>query len=226
MIGFLECDTDQELRTMFLQNWLVNPSGEPGRYIEKDLMQEHHNAVLEERLKKQGTSWDSKQMRDIHSRTVEHIERIKKELRPALNLFPKGWKHTKPHDRPEIKILLDVYSSAKLHVFRPGRQYRSSLGFVDEFTQGVERLQTKVDKWKTDLIHSDIGVMSVQAPKELNPEDDEGDPNGPTSDDDESDNDEGVVGIAQTEGHRVLVDGEMHMITNDGDEHDDVWGTE
>ena len=73
MIGFLEFDADQELRTMFLQNWLVNPSGEAGRYLEKDLMQEHHNEVLEERSKRQGTSWDSRQMRDVHSRTVQHI---------------------------------------------------------------------------------------------------------------------------------------------------------
>ena len=117
MIGFLEFKAGQELRTMFLWNWLVNPSGEPGHYIEKDLMQEHHNEVLEERNKRQGMSWDSKQMRDTHSRTVEHIECIKKELRPALALLPKGWKHTKPHDRPEIKILLNLYCTTKLHTF-------------------------------------------------------------------------------------------------------------
>ncbi|KAF9645275.1 hypothetical protein BDM02DRAFT_3071707, partial [Thelephora ganbajun] len=122
-IGFLEFDVDQGLRTMFLQNWLVNLSGETGRYIEKDLMQEHHNEVLEERGKRQGMSWDGKQMRDVHSRTVQHIERIKKELRPALALAPKGWKHTKPHDRPEIKILLDAYRTTRLHTFRQGRQY-------------------------------------------------------------------------------------------------------
>jgi hypothetical protein len=49
MIGFLEFDAGQELRTMFLQNWLVNSSGEAGRYLEKDLMQEHHKAGLEEK---------------------------------------------------------------------------------------------------------------------------------------------------------------------------------
>ena len=80
MIGFLEFEVGQELRTMFLWNWLVNPSGKPGHYIEKDLMQEHHNEVLEERSKRQGMSWDSKQMQDTHLRTVEHIECIKKEL--------------------------------------------------------------------------------------------------------------------------------------------------
>lgn len=118
MISFLEFDAGQGLRAMFLRNWLVNLSGETGRYLEKDLMQEHHNAVLEDRMKRQGMSWDSKQMRDIHSRTVEEIERIKKEVRPALALSPKGWKHTTPHDRPEIKTLLDVYRTTQLHVFR------------------------------------------------------------------------------------------------------------
>ena len=97
-IAFLEIDAGPELRDMFLRNWLVNLSGEAGRYLEKDLMQEHHNDILEGRIKRSGMEWDSKQMRDTHSRMVHHTERIKKEMWSTVALSPKGWKHPKPHD--------------------------------------------------------------------------------------------------------------------------------
>lgn len=205
---------------MFLWNWLVNLSGEPGRYIEKDLMQEHHNEVLEERMKKQGMSWDGKQMRHIHSRTVQHIERIKKELRPALALSPKGWKHTKPHDRPEIKILLDVYRMTQLHKFRQGRRYESSVCFVDEFTQGVERMETKLDKWKSELKHSDLmATTHLGVPRASSPHSEPlGDENGPAGDDnraDDGEEDDLAVSVAQTEGHYRFEDGELHMVDDE-----------
>ena len=244
-IGFLEFDAGQELRTMFLENWLVNLSGEAGRYLEKDLMQEHHNEVLEERVGKQGASWDSKQMRDIHSRTVQHTERIKKEVRPALALLPKGWKHTKPHDRPEIKILLDVYRTTRLHTFRKGRQYRSTTDFEDEFSRGMDRLEAKLEKWKMDLKHSDLmaetlpGAHEVQAPGAEAGDDEEEACDEKAGDDDKEDDDDGegddgegddgegddgepgdgkedvATGVPQTEGHCEFVDGELHMVDDE-----------
>jgi len=222
-IGFLECDTDRGFRTMFLENWLVNLSGEMGRYIEKDLMQEHHNEVLEERMKKQGMSWDSKQMRDIHSRTVQHIERIKKELRPALALSPKGWKHPKPHDRPEIKILLDIYHTAQLHTFRRGRQYQSTANFVTDFSQGMDRLEARLDKWKADLKHSDLTDTTLQKAHNLPaPDAEAGDDEEEAGHDEAGDGDQaddregdGEESVPQTEGHREFMDGELHMVDDE-----------
>ena len=228
-LGLLEFDFDPELRTIFLENWLVNLSGEAGRYLEKDLMQEHHNEVLEERVKKHGTSWDGKQMRDIHSRTVQHIERIKKELRPALALSPKGWKHPKPHDRPEIKILLDVYRTTQLHTFRQGRRYQSTANFVDEFSQGMDKLETRLNKWKSDLKHSDLTATTLsrtqnapapdtEADDEEEVDDDDGGDGGEVGDGDGEGDDEGedlTVSVPQTEGHREFVGGELHMVDDE-----------
>lgn len=210
-ISFLEFDAGQELRTMFLRNWLVNLSGETGRYLEKDLMQEHHNATLEERSKRQGMSWDSKQMRDVHSRTVQHIERIKKELRPALALSPKGWKHTAPHDRPEIKILLDVYRTTQLHTFGQGRQYQSSIDFVDNFTQGVEKLEMKLDKWKADLDYSDL-MATAHLNNGL------GDSESAGSDDDEvehGEEEDPMTSVAQTGGYCEFENGELYVVSDE-----------
>ena len=120
-IAFLEIEAGPKLRDLVLRNWLVNLSGEPGRYMEKDLMQEHHNDILENRIKRGGIEWDSRQMRDVHSRMVHHTERIKKEMRTTLALSPKGWKHPKPHDRPEIKILLDLISIVRHNCTHSGK---------------------------------------------------------------------------------------------------------
>jgi len=208
MIAFLEIDAGPELRDLFLRNWLVNLSGEGGRYLEKDLMQEHYNDILEGRIKRGGVEWDGKQMRDVHSRTVHHTERIKKEMRSTLALLPRSWGHPKPHDRPEIKILLDVYRTTQLHTFRKGRQYRSSARFEDEFSQGVKRLPEKLRKWKAGLTHSDlVAVASPGACKMVS---------GP--DDMEEDDSEELLqpNVHQlTGGHREFVNGELSMVNDE-----------
>lgn len=209
MITFLEIDAGPELRNLFLQNWLINLSGEAGRYIEKDLMQEHHNDILEGRIKRGGMEWDSKQMRDIHSRIVHHTERIKKEMRSTLALLPKGWKHPKPHDRPEIKILLDEYRTTQLHTFRKGRQYRSSANFEDEFSQGMKKMPEKLKKWKADLMHSDLMTAHTTSPGTSGV--------GPEVGDTMEDEDEELPQLSHrlTEGHRELVDGELWIINDE-----------
>ena len=207
-IAFLEIDAGPELRNLFLRNWLVNLSGEVARYLEKDLMQEHHNDVLEGRVKRGGVEWDSRQMRDIYSRMVHHTERIKKEARSTLALSPKGWKHPRPHDRPEIKILLDVYRTTQLHSFRKGRQYRSSAQFEDEFSRGVKRLPEKLEKWKAELARSDLTATTTLGVSKTMPE-----PDFTVGDENEE-----LVQLSVhqiTEGHREIIDGELHMINDE-----------
>lgn len=207
-IAFLETDAGPKLRDLFLQNWLANLSGEAGRYLEKDLMQEHHNEVLEGRIKRGGIEWDSRQMRDVHSRMVHHTERIKKETWSTLALLPKGWKHPKPHDRPEIKILLDVYRTTQLHTFRKGRQYQSSVEFEDEFSQGVRRLPEKLEKWKAGLAHSDlVTATSLEASNTTS-----------GSDDMAEDENEELLRLnihRLTEGHREFINGELCMVNDE-----------
>lgn len=211
-IAFLEFEAGPELRELFLRNWLVNLSGEATRYLEKDLMQEHHNDVLEGRVKKGGVEWDSRQMRDVHSRMVHHTERIKKEMRTTIALSPKGWKHPTPHDRPEIKILLDTYRKMELHTFRKGRRYRSSMEFVDEFSRGMERIPERLKKWKAELTRSDLTTTLSTSPEassemvltELD-----------STACDESEEPPRLNVHQITEGHREFVNGELHMVDDE-----------
>ena len=138
---------------------------------------------------------------------LTHTERIKKEVRSTVALLPKGWKHPKPHDRPEIKILLDVYHKTNLHRFRKGRRYRSSLQFENQFYKGVEKLPEKLEKWKTGLTHSDLVTAASLKGFE------------PTLDPDNTAEGEDELllqaNIHQpTGGHRELIDGELWMVTD------------
>jgi len=172
-------------------------------------MQEHHNDILEGRVKRGGIEWDSKQMRDIHSRVVHHTERIKKEMRSTLALSPKGWKHPKPHDRPEIKILLDLYRVTQLHTFRKGRRYRSSIQFEDEFSEGVRKLPEKLKRWKAELVHSDL--VNTASSETFKPA------SGPDDTDNLDEDDELLRSNAHqlTEGHRELIDGELYIVNDE-----------
>jgi len=136
---------------------------------------------------------------------VHHTERIKKEMRSTLALSPKGWKHPKPHDRPEIKILLDQYRTAQLHTFRKGRRYRSSARFEDEFAQGVRRLPEKLKKWKADLACLDL--ITATSPETTLAIDDM------TEDEDEELLQLNVHQL--TEGHREFVDGELRTVDDE-----------
>jgi hypothetical protein len=212
-IAFLEFDAGPELWDLFLRNWLVNLSGEPTCYLEKDLMQEHHNDILEGRIKRGGVEWDSVQMREIHSRMVHNTEQVNKEMRSTLALAPKGWNHPTPHNRPEIKILLDTYSATQLHTFQKGRWYRSTAQFMDEFSQGVERLPEKLKKWKAELVHSDLVTTTSLGTPKVTPE-----PNDTVENDPVEDENEELLRLdihQITEGHCELVDGELCMVNDE-----------
>ncbi|KAI0363006.1 hypothetical protein BV20DRAFT_1058423 [Pilatotrama ljubarskyi] len=124
MICSLELESSPALREAFLRNWLVNPSGEPGRTIEGDLLQEHLNLELEEAITRKGAEWDSKFIRQVISPNVYHFVELK-------------------NYRPEIKTLLATYKDAELHCFRPGRSHRNWKEVKSNFEAGVVNLEKK-----------------------------------------------------------------------------------
>lgn len=126
MICILELESSPALRDVFLKNWLVNPSGEPGRNIEGDLFQEHINLDLEEGITWKNTDWDSPYIREVHAPNVVHFVELKNEWGRGVGLAKRRGNHPEPHSRPEIRTLLRTYKTARLHLFRAGRSYKSS----------------------------------------------------------------------------------------------------
>jgi len=69
----LRYEASQDLRDGILNNWLVNITGEVGKWIEADLLQEHYNRWLEDMVKKRGGDFDDKFYHHTLSPNVDHF---------------------------------------------------------------------------------------------------------------------------------------------------------
>ncbi|EIN04090.1 hypothetical protein PUNSTDRAFT_76744 [Punctularia strigosozonata HHB-11173 SS5] len=150
MICNHEDESSTALQQLMLNNWLVNPSGESGRWMEGDLYQEHLNGLLEQHNSK-NHDFDSKHMQETVGRNIAHFYDLQREMREGAQLKPRGWKHTNPHTRPEVRTLLDIYKTTELHTFRPGRSYERHGREVNDLERGMRMLrETKIPAWIHD----------------------------------------------------------------------------
>ncbi|KAI0713539.1 hypothetical protein C8Q76DRAFT_796499 [Earliella scabrosa] len=141
MMCSLELESSPELREVFLKNWLVNPSGEPGRTIEGDIFQEHINFILEDVIGRKNADWDGKFLREVIAPNAQHFTELKNEWGAGVGLAPRHGRHPEPHSRPEIRILLEVYRMEALHEFRTKRSYPSTGDISSTLQQGIINLE-------------------------------------------------------------------------------------
>jgi hypothetical protein len=114
-------EASKDLKDAIWNNWLVNLSSEVGKYIERDLLQEHYNKWQEDMVKKHGGRFDDKFYRSTISPNVQHILNIKEAFESAFELSRRTKGHTSPHLSPEYQTLLVMYVAEQLHYFRSGR---------------------------------------------------------------------------------------------------------
>ncbi|KIM79541.1 hypothetical protein PILCRDRAFT_10365 [Piloderma croceum F 1598] len=113
----LKYEASKDLKNAILNNMLVNLTGELGKWIEGDLMQEHYNRWLE----------------DMVSKKAEVIE-------AGFGLEGRQKTHTSPHLLAESQLLLTMYRETELHRFRS----RRTMGHAakNQFNIGYNRLQS------------------------------------------------------------------------------------
>ncbi len=126
MICIVELESSPALRDVFLRNWLVNPSGEPGRTIEGDLFEEHLNLILEEAIEKKGAEWDSRFIREVIAPCAIRFMELKHQWGLGVGLAKRRGKHPEPHSRPEIRTLLDHRQNLP-RMIAPGKYLTSGL---------------------------------------------------------------------------------------------------
>ncbi|KAI0362305.1 hypothetical protein OH77DRAFT_1377558, partial [Trametes cingulata] len=137
MVCSLELEASPVLREVFLKNWLVNPSGEPERTLEGDLLEEHMNLELEETVARKGAEWDSPFIREVVSPNVYHFVELRNEWGTGVGLARRRGRHPEPHSRPEIRTLLELYKDVELHLFRATHAHDSS-STTNLFEHGVQ----------------------------------------------------------------------------------------
>ncbi|KAF8054715.1 hypothetical protein FPV67DRAFT_1657784 [Lyophyllum atratum] len=129
----------KDLSDAILNNWLVNLTGELGKWIEADLMQEHYNRWLEDMAEKMGGEFDDKFYRHTLSPNVQHFLRIKEEIESAFELNSRSKTNGSAHLRDEFQSLLRMYREDELHRFRSARSMGHAA--VNTFNLGYERLE-------------------------------------------------------------------------------------
>jgi hypothetical protein len=140
MLCDLELESSPELREAFLANWIINPSGEHGRFVAGDKFQEQLQDEMYEHIGRKDKGFDENYMRKVIAPNAYRFVLIKKSVTEALGLEQHGGKHAEPHTKPEMQILLQAYKTHQLHLFRSGRTYHGDLRKVDDLGRGVQQL--------------------------------------------------------------------------------------
>lgn len=148
----LELEMSPELRTMFLDNWLVVPSGLPGHYLAGDKLQEQLQDRLYEHISPD-QDFDAGYVRDVIAPNVYRFERMKKDLTAGLGLAKRSSKHVEPHHNAETRKLLSTYQAEELHLFRAGQTYGGDAEKVDNLGRGQIALwEKKLASWIEDTL--------------------------------------------------------------------------
>ncbi|KII90232.1 hypothetical protein PLICRDRAFT_108509 [Plicaturopsis crispa FD-325 SS-3] len=121
MYCFLRYEASKDLSDAVFNNLLVNLTGELGKWIEGDLMQEHYNRWLEDMVKRKGGDFDDAFFRTTLSPNVIHFLRIKEIIESGFDLRARSKTHGSPHLRTEFQLLLRAYREDELHYFKAGR---------------------------------------------------------------------------------------------------------
>lgn len=144
----LELESSQSLRESFLTNWIINPSGQPNRFVAGDKFQEQLQDEMYEHIGRKDSGFDEDYMRRVIAPNAYRFVVVKKTVTEGLGLAQRAGKHSEPHTNPEMVKLLQTYRNHQLHLFRRGRTYGTDMKKTDDLGRGVQRLiEGKLETW-------------------------------------------------------------------------------
>jgi hypothetical protein len=203
-----ELESSKELREGILNSMLVNLSGREGGFSAGDLIQEFFNRLLEAIVERKGADFGATFIREIVSRNLHHMGRVKTDLREGVGLSARSGHHTDPHTNPEVKTLLQQYARHELHSRRPGRTIDDN--DVDDFAHGWDQLmKSKLKKWVAETTRArGMRSRTADVPLVVEKDDEEG-----------SMEDDGEVNVpAPSFGSSYIVDGRLVIEVDDSEE--------
>lgn len=148
MICSLELESSKDLKMAVFENWLVNPSGLPGHWVEGDLYQEQLQDELYEQIGKKDGGFEQNYVQHLIAPNVHRFVQVKKDINESLGLARRSGNHIAPHTNPEFRKLMDTYQAEELHLFRKGLTFGGDKSRVDHLGKGYERLRDgKLASW-------------------------------------------------------------------------------
>ncbi|KAK6988318.1 hypothetical protein R3P38DRAFT_3332094 [Favolaschia claudopus] len=209
MICDLEFESNPYLKDATFLSMVVNPTGEEGLFKACDIFQEYLNACTEPIVQRKDAEYGSDLIRNIWARNIKDIHDLKKEYRKGLELTKRGGKHATPHERPEVKILLETYKREELHNRRPERTYKDQRD-VNDFERGLKHLAGgALSKWATRTTRARLTHLNQSPPDE-------------NSDEEDSDSsDESDTETTMTGGDVIYKDGQLLVQIGELEEEDE-----
>ncbi|KAJ6480036.1 hypothetical protein DFH09DRAFT_951259 [Mycena vulgaris] len=201
MIVDLELESNSFLKDANLLSMVLNPDGS-------------------DEVQRKDSEYGAHHIRDIWSRNVKDIYDLKNDFRAGLGLGKRSGRHKKPHERPEVKILLREYREAELHKRRPGRTFEDGRN-VDNFSAGIQVLAGgALKKWTKRTTNSRIQQLQ-QNPLAPSSQTEDSEHESDWSNDEEDEEPE-----TMTPGDTYFRDGELIIDTGDDDDDDILAGLE
>ncbi|KAL0063202.1 hypothetical protein AAF712_009900 [Marasmius tenuissimus] len=143
----LEYECTPKMKEGYLSMSLPNLSGIPGHHAGGDFLQEYFNRLTDAMVQRKGIEYGGDWMRNVWSRNLHHIARLKASWLNGLGLTTHGKRHTNPPITAEMKVLMSNNKENKISIFVPGRIIEEEV--PNDFRGGVKYMRDgKVAKWK------------------------------------------------------------------------------
>ncbi|EAU91991.2 hypothetical protein CC1G_05978 [Coprinopsis cinerea okayama7 len=109
----------ESMRRCVMNNWVLNPSGNPNSWVEGDLVQEHSNLKIKGGYKARGSnaSWD---WLALIAPCTEALRELANNMHSALG-HDQGTKHSDAKLDADIRALMDSLDEHSVYRMQPGR---------------------------------------------------------------------------------------------------------
>ncbi|KAJ7105097.1 hypothetical protein C8R43DRAFT_1140887 [Mycena crocata] len=118
----LELESSQGLKVALLRGLIWNLTGIRGHCEEGDFIVKFFNRLLEDIVEHKSAQFDDHFICDVISRNLRNIALLKLAWQTGIGMEKKAHRHSDPHTKPEMQILLKVYRDTELHRRHLGRQ--------------------------------------------------------------------------------------------------------
>lgn len=141
------------MRIAVLNNYLVNPSGRPGHWLELDLLQEHFNFWLKRLFNSKSLDFDGKHLSEAVGLNIRGFSSLRKIFPGLFGLKKNSPGHTPAKTADDLDALGVHYGADKILSFVKHRHQDHEI--INEFAEGFNilesgQLQTFLDRTTPD----------------------------------------------------------------------------
>ncbi|GJF00901.1 hypothetical protein PsYK624_172050 [Phanerochaete sordida] len=130
----------EKLKKVWLENWLVNPSGREGHWQELDLLLEHYNFWIKILFNAKSLDFDSPFLRECVSYNLRGFADLRERFPEIFDIAKRCGKHTHATVSADINALGSHYRKDQVLTFHLGRE--QPFAVRNEYSDGIDKLRS------------------------------------------------------------------------------------